>query len=293
MRTRRGLRALTLALLFLILGGCLLLAERQIRLSGGETALTAAELPGGNAALYLPRAVPVAEALPAHDDEGDDGHRHEAVYTGGKMNAVMILSRGADGASVLAAELSRRGVAALIVNGENGREAWDWLTAQDFVRLSGTALAAPKGRSAEALDLADSLRGTGRECAAVILLGDAGTLRRAGGSDARNVLMFTGRADPAAEEAFFGSAVDAERGFSGYFSDGSARACVRGGGSFFSRRTLETVMDWQGSSLGHTVELPDDDLICGKLLLCRAWAGLCLLAAAGVLLCRRRIEEER
>lgn len=272
-----------------LLAACLLLAASGMTRSAA--AKSAVALPGSTGTLYRPAAVD-GFTLPAHDEDGHGGSGHEETVTlGTRGPAVLILHRGADGAETLALELARRGTAALVIGeGVSPRDAWDWLFSRDFVSAGAVGLAAGGARCAEALALAGELSGSGRECAAVMLLGGAGILRPAADSPARNILALTAGTDRSAELAFYGSESAADRGFTGYFGDGTARAAaaVPGFGGFARREILSRLMEWQGSSLGHRIELHDDDLTAGSVPACRAAAAACFLAAAASLLLRKK-----
>lgn len=284
----RGLlRPAALAAAFLLLGGCLLAAASG--LLGAEGVEIRSVGPGR---LYLP-AAGESVTLTAHAD-GEGGHVHaDAAVDGGRFNAAVLLRGRFDGAGAAAAELSRRGVAVLLADRDvSAAEAWDYMLSQRFTRLSAAALMAGTDRAREALSLADSLVGGGRECAAVMVLGDEDTVRAGAAARCRNLLVLTSR--PASDEAylaFFGSASAAARGFEGYFSEGTARAAeaVGGGPRFSDAGVLARIIDWQGSSLGHAVELPDDDVIY-KDMTCYRWcAWACFAAAAAALLRRKTI----
>jgi len=283
-------RRLGLAAAFLGLGACLLLAASGIRGADG-TRIETVELFEGRGRLYLPSgAAGAAVLLPAHE-EGD-----ELVSAGGNVSAALVLARGLDGAHALATELSRRGVAALTVDEKtDGAAAWDWLWEQSFVRRGFVALLAGNDRGEEALALAESVSGTPRACAAVVLCGRDSLVEAAADSPAGNLLLLTGQeGESEALTAFYGSAEDARRGFTGYFGERTARAAVALGGdepSFFRPKALSVTADWLGSALGHSVEIADDDLICAPILYCKAGAACCLLLAAGTLLCGRRKKE--
>ena len=105
MKRRTVLWDCLIALLFAALGGCLLLAGRGMRTSGGVLTETA-ELPGGKAALYCP-----AEAAGPAEAEDEDGH----VYIA-RPGGALILSGTLDGADLLAVELARRDVTVLLAD---------------------------------------------------------------------------------------------------------------------------------------------------------------------------------
>ena len=115
-------------------------------------------------------------------------------------------------------------------------------------------------------------------------------------SCAGNLLLLTGQeADEETLTAFYGSAEAARQGFTGFFSEKTARAAAAVGGedpSFIRSGVLTRVIDWLGSCLGHSVELADDDLICTRVLFCNAGAAGCLLLAAANLAGRRRKEKK-
>lgn len=288
---RRLLRPAAMSVCFALLGACLLLASAGL-LSEGGVSVQSAALPGGSGKLYLPAAGESA-VLSLHAD-GEGGHVHEDIAVGGgPFSAALLLRSRLDGGEAAAVELCRRGVAVLLADEDvPAADAWNWLTEQSFVRVSSVALLAGTGRSGEALELADALVGSGRECAAVILLGDEQLLRGAAGSPCRDLLILTAREpDAGAKGAFFGEDFDPSRVFTGYFSEGTARACEAVGGApaFSDRDVLARIIDWQGSSLGHAVEIPDDDLVYDEILFCRIGAWACFALAALVWLRRRYV----
>ncbi len=289
---RRGelLRGLCLAAAFVLLGVCLLAAGRGMAAAEGIR-ITDAELPGGKGTLYLPRET-AAVTLPAHE-EGE-----ETLSAGGMSSAALILSHWPDGARAAAAELCRRGVAVLTVpQGTDVRAAWDWLVSRPGVRGDSAAILAGDHRAPEALALAKALAGTPRECAALVLAGDKSLVKAAAGSPAANILLITGQeASPEELTAFYGAEADARRGFTGFFSEKTARAAAAVGGddpAFYRRGVLTRALDWLGSSLGHRVELADGDLLWGKSLRSRAAGWTCFFPAAGALLsCRKKKQSE-
>ena len=283
MRKGERLTAALLSLVFLALSGCLLLAGEGILRDEGVSVLRVAS-GGVRGTLFLPALLPEQTVTIPEED-----HAHR-VTTGGRCAAALVLAGRFDGARTLAAELARRGVAALIPDGNvPASEAWEWLSGQPFVRESSVALIAAESRAAAALSLGRTLAPTDRAAAAAILRGEEDTLRLAADYPGRNLLILTDR-EPAeeAKAAFFGADYDAGRRFSGYFSEGTARAAVTVPGRLSARPALVTVMDWQGSALGHAVELADDDVICGRVVCCRIGAALCVGAAAVVRILRRR-----
>ena len=290
MRKHRLLTALV-CLALLTLGACLHLSAKGILSAEGVT-VRRAELGAGRGTIFLPAANP-AQSIPLWEEPAgaDAGGHEDSVVVGGSLSAALILSDGGDGARTLAAEFARRGVAALIPDRDvPAAEAWNWLLSRDFTRRYAVGLMASERRADEALELAGALP-EGQAAATVILLGGDSTLRRAGECRARNLLILTDRApEPEAKSAFFGGG-DPANDFTGYFSEGTARAVRttqhRG---FGFRAVLEQLMDWQGSSLGHAVARNDGDLIGARIVFCRAGTGFCLAAAALVWLLRRKNE---
>ena len=284
------LRGSLIALAFAALGGCLLLAGQGIRTSGGAAVKTA-EIPDGRAALYCPAEA--AEAVSAADE---DGHTYAA-----RPGGALILSDVLDGSDALATELARRDVTVLLAGrGTDPVLAWDWLLDSQGGGVSRAILISSSRRAGEAVALASERTGTDTACSGLILLSDREDVRAAAGYEGRNLLLLSdANLSPEEKTAFFGSATDAEQGFSGYFGDGSARALESGAllCSFAGRNAMLRVIDWQGSCLGHFRELADDDLIYRSILFCRAAAGCCFLLAAGqcvltVRACVRRRREE-
>ena len=276
-------RVSLLAAAFLALGACLLLAGNGMLADAGVHRETV-DLPGGRGTLWTPAGVQTTAEI--SDDE--DGHDHAVTVISG--GAALVLTDAFDGSRSLAAELARRGVTTLLCGGDPA-VAWKYLRS-----LSGEsvpAVLAGTDRSGDALALAGELWAAGDRCAAVILLGNEETLRAAGDYPGGNILILT-RTKPTAETltAFYGSQIAAERGFDGFFGEGTARACAWDGefGSFARRETLSRVAEWRGSAMGHAVELSDSDQIFSSIILCRAGAAGCLLLAAGSLICfiRRR-----
>lgn len=268
------LRGSLIALVFAALGGCLLLAGQGIRTSGGVSVETA-EIPGGRAAIYCP-----AEAADSAFAADEDGH----VYAP-RPGGALILSGALDGADMLAVELARRDVTVLLAGRDTDSAlAWDWLLDPEGAGASQAILISSSRQAGAALALASGRAGTDSECRGLILLADREDVREAAGHAGRNLLLLSD-ANLSQEEktAFFGSAADAERGFAGYFGDGSARALESGAllCSFAGRKVMLRVIDWQGSCLGHFRELADDDLIYPSILFCRIAAGCCFLLAAG------------
>ena len=277
------------AAVFLLLGGCLLLSAAGI-LADANVRRESTELPDGRAALWMPRTGPVI----AVSDAGEDGHDHGlAIESGG---AALVLTGAFDGSRSLAAELARRGVTVLLYRGHDGAGAWKHLR-----ELRGDhgamALLAGTDRAQEALALAQELWADGKRPAAVMLLGEKAAVRAAADYPGGNILVLTRtEPDPDTLTAYYGSRAAAERGFDGFFGEGTARACAwdREFGSFARRETLARVAEWKGSTLGHAVELPDGDLIFSSIILCRVGAAACLLLAAGTTVCglRRRGSRE-
>lgn len=271
-------KALLLAAAFLALGGCLLLAGEGILSDAGVRRETA-DLPGGRGSLWTPVGIQTTAEI--SDDE--DGHDHAVTVISG--GAALVLTDAFDGSRSLAAELARRGVTTLLYGGSDPAAAWEML--RSLGGKSGTALLAGADRSGEALALAGRLWKNGDRCAAVILLGNEETLRAAGDYPGGNILILT-RTKPTAETltAFYGSQIAAERGFDGFFGEGTARACAWDGefGSFARRETLSRVAEWRGSAMGHPVEIPDSDQIFSSIIQCQVGAALCLLLAVGTLM---------
>ena len=284
MRRRLFLPALAAALL--CLAGALFWRSGDLH---GASA-SALSLPdGGTGRIYRSGAGRDAGTLALPEDE--DGHTHTVSVSGGSA-AALILTRRGDGSAVLAAELARRGVTAVTMpESGDASAAWDALAARDDVRLSSLALIG----GAEALDLADALADSGRECAAVILRGDGPLLERAAASKARNILFLTG-AEPekGLVTAFLGEEERKSGDIGGYFAEGTARRVIRPAPERLDREeTLLPVIDWLGSSLGHAVELPDGDLPNRSGPYIRLAAGalaLAGLAAAGGAVLRIRKE---
>lgn len=282
--TQKGRRILPLVLaLALALTGGLLLWRGADRDGVGVTRLT---LDGTVLRLYrLGDAGSETVILTDHAD-GDGGHTH-TLTLGGQSSAALVLTAPGDRSDALAVELARRGVAVLTAPGGSGAAAWDWLTEQNFVRLSTVALVAGPGQGEEALALMGSLSGGGRECAAAVLMEDASLLSAAAGSPGRNILFLAlTEPEPHAVAAFLREEERAPGWIGGYFAEGTARKAVRPvSGRWDDREVLLPVIDWLGSSLGHTIELKDNDLIVGRRLACRRWGAACLAGGALALTC--------
>lgn len=284
MRAAAFRRAALLALALLALGWCLLLAG--IRLSRDGVDIARVETSGGGGMLYLPASAEPAEFRLT--DAEDDGHSHPDLRTAsGGMPAVLIFHSAGDGAKALATELARRGTAALVADADADPSlCWEWFSAQSFAMGSAMGLAAGPARAGEILDLAEKLSGNGREPAAVMALGDAVLLSRAAKTPGRNMLfLLRGTASWEERVAFCGSKSAAEHGFSGFFGMGTARGLRPAGRleNFAGKNVLTAVIDWQGSSLGHRIELSDDDLAAGSVRLCRCGAAAALAMALAVL----------
>lgn len=270
------IKMLLAAAVFLLLGACLLLAAKGM-LSDAGVRREPAGLPDGRAELWAPGS-DLRVTAPADDE---DGHGHGLdIESGG---AALVLTGAFDGSRSLAAELARRGVTVLLYGGKDADGAWKHL--RELRGEHGAmALLAGTDRAQEALVLAGRLWSDGERPAAVMLLGDEDVLRAAADYPGGNILILT-RSQPDGDclKAFYGSEAAAERGFDGYYGEGTARACAwdRDFGSFARRETLMRVADWKGSTLGHAVELPDSDLIFKKTVLCRAGAAVCLFLALG------------
>ena len=273
MKRRTVLRDCLIALLFAALGGCLLLAGRGMRTSGGVLTETA-ELPGGKAALYCP-----AEAAGPAEAEDEDGH----VYIA-RPGGALILSGTLDGADLLAVELARRDVTVLMADRDtDAAAAWDWFLDPEGAGVDRAILISSSRRAGEAVALASERAGTDTACAGLILLADREDVGTAAGYPGRNLLLLTdANLSDGEKAAFFGSETDAAAGFSGYFGDGSARALESGTllCTFTGRDAMLRVIDWQGSCLGHFRELADDDLVYPGIRFCRIAAGCCFLLAA-------------
>ena len=215
--------------------------------------------------------------------DGEDGHDHTYIVTGG--GGALVLAGAFDGSRSLAAELARRGVTVLRYSGQDCAGAWKYLRELSGEQTAAAVLAGPD-RAEEALDLARALHDGGEDCAAVILLGNEDVLRRAADCPAGNMLILTRtRPDMECLTAYYGSRTAAERGFDGFFGEGTARACDWDGefGSFARSETLTRVADWKGSALGHAVEIPDGDLIYKNIIFCCVGAAICLLLTVGTL----------
>ena len=138
--------------------------------------------------------------------------------------------------------------------------------------------------------LGTALSATDRAPAATILLGDDDTLLLAADYPGLDLLILTGKAPgEEARRAYFGENYGPEREFTGYYGDGTARAAApaRGRLAFSSRATMQRILDWQGSALGHAVEIPDDDEIFRRIDAYRIAAVFCV-AAAGLIWPLRR-----
>jgi len=258
--------------------------------------VTRVTLDGAKLRLYrLGDPAPETVIVTDHAD-GDGGHTH-TLTLGGQSSAALILSGGGDRAEILAAELARRGVASLVVPGGSGEAAWDWLTEQDFVRLSTVALIAGPGQGAETLKMMEALAGSGRESAAAALMEDASLLPSAAESPGRNILFLTlTEPERDALEAFLGEEERSPGWIGGYFAEGTARKAARPvRGRWDDESALLPVIDWLGSSLGHAIELKDTDLIAPGAAACRRWGIAALagaaLAAAGAAIPRRKREK--
>ena len=276
-----------LCLVLLAMGAALLLSARNILRDEGVTVRRAA-FEGAGGKLWLPeigrpRDVPLYE-------EDHAGHT-ESVTVGGDLSAALVLGSAQDGVGALAAELSRRGVTVLLPDRDTAvQAAWDWLAGQSAVRVSSMALISSADRAEEALALGAELAASDRAPAATILLGDDKVLLRAAAYPGRNLLVLTaGEAEEGAKAVFFGESYDGRTDFIGYFGDGTARAAaaVRGRTAFSSLETLRQILDWQGSALGHVVELPDDSVIFPIIYFCRIASAFCLAAAAAIRPLRR------
>lgn len=288
MRDRVRLIPLLPALVFFLAAGLLL----RPALDRYGVSVTDVALPNG-AAARLYRSGDDRQAGPAAFTD-DDGHTHTLAPAGGSAAALLLRERG-DGADALAAELARRGVAVLAAApGADPDRAWEALTESGFARLSSLALLG--GESA--LALADRLAGSGKEPAAVVLRGDGALLERAAASRARNILFLTGaEPDPGTLAAFLGEEERKPMAIGGYFAEGTARRAVRPApGRWDERENLLPVIDWLGSSLGHAVELPDEDLPTLTRKTARTAAATCAAlgaaCAGGALLRRRKRSEE-
>ena len=282
-----------LCLVFLTLGACLLLAARGMLREEGVTTLRVS-FEGGGGKLCLPETAQ-AQSVPLYEEEEHDDH-DDSLAVGGSSPAALVLGSGLDGTHALATELARRGVAVLLPDrGTPAADAWAWLTKQGFADLSSVALIASKSHEDEALSLGTALAASGPAPAATILLGDEQTLRKAAGYPGRDLLVLTGReAEEEARRAFFGADYAEGTVFTGYFGDGTARAvsAAQGRAAFSSRKTLCQIIDWQGSALGHAVELPDDNEIFTTIDFCRIAAVFCLIAAAAIWPLRRGSKEQ-
>ena len=282
-----------LCLAFLALGASLLsAAQNTLRDEGIMVRHVSFEGGGGKLCLH---DTTQAISVPLYEEEKHEGH-DESIEVGGSGPAALLLGDGLDGTHALATELARRGVAVLLPDrGTPAASAWNWLMEQSFVLTSSAALIASGNYADDALSLGTALADSGRVPAATILLGDGQTLRKAAGYPGRDLLVLTDReADREEKIAFFGTDYAEEQNFTGYFGDGTARAvsAARGRTAFSSRKTLCQVLDWQGSALGHAVELPDDNVVFTDIDFCRIAAAFCLIAAGAVWPLRRRPKEQ-
>ena len=276
MKKLSDIRLFLAAGIFLLLGGCLLLSAAGM-LADADVRTQRAELPEGRAELWMPGT----ELRVTAPTDGEDGHDHPLdIESGG---AALVLSDAFDGSRSLAAELARRGVTVLRWGGRDAESAWRYLRELRGDH-SAMALLAGTDRAEEALALAGRLWSDGERPAAVILLGNETILRAAGDYPGGNMLILT-RTEPVMDclTAFYGSRAAAERGFDGFYGEGTARACAwsRDFGSFARQETLMRTVDWKGSTLGHTVEMSDSDLVFRSIVLCRLGAAVCLLLALG------------
>ena len=261
-----------------ILAAAMLLAGTTILCMSGRlpAGVSAEDTSAGR--LYSPGAGHSVTALTLPEDEA--GHSH--ALTGGGSAALVLAGRG-EGGRELALELARRGVTVLLAPEDaDAGEAWSWLTTREFVRIGAVALIAGESRGGNALALAAELVGGGRECAALVLSGEDGLLRDAGMAAARNILYLS-VSEPSAEAA--GAFLGDEKvpgTIRGYFAEGTARSAVRTGTPRLdARESLLPVIDWLGSSLGHTVELHDEDLVVPGRRILRLAGELLLVAGAG------------
>ena len=264
----------------LLIAGAALLAAAALLLPRGAAG-TKLVLPGGGRAVLY--GADTAQAALTVTEE--DGHSH-VLDAGGTASAALLLGGRGEGTDALASELARRGVRVLAADaGTDAAEAWDRLVSQPWVRLSSVALVAGPERSKEALRLAESLAGGGREPAALILRGGEALLKEAAHTEARNVLVLvTDEPDAETVEAFLGEEERRPGWIGGYFAEGSARAAVRCGSSRWADKTaLMAAIDWLGSTLGHAVELPDDDL--PALAAAHRRTAACIIAGAGAAAC--------
>ena len=274
-----------LTLAFLALGACLLLASTgQLRAEGVRVSTVA--IGEGSGRLYRPAAAR-SEIVPLYEEPTGGAHipQADSVVTDARFAAALVLHESGDGAEALAVEFARRGVAVLIPGRSvDARAAWDWLMGQSFTRVSSAAIIAGSGRAAEAFSLGGEMSATNMAAAATIVLGDEDTLRLAADYPGRDLLILTAdEPSGSAKEAYFGAQYDPRRNFSGYFGEGTARAVAAvGRRNFSARRALLQCLDWQGSTLGHAVALPDEDILYGRIVFCRTAAALCVFAAGSV-----------
>jgi len=203
--------------------------------------------------------------------------------------AVLLVSHPGDGGEYLLRELNRRGVHVLRLTDTEGlAKAWEALTMLDGVRLSSLGLLARGRDIPAALELTEKLSGGGREPAAVILGGTGEDAALCAGSPGRDLLYLAGGMQGEdTTAAFYGDDTPAGE-ISGYFADGDARRLEVLSGSvppWGSRETMLLIFDWLGSSLGHAVELPDDDIATAadKALLRGGVAASVIAVAGGVL----------
>lgn len=283
MKRRTGENRLLPAAAFLLLGACLLLSANGM-LSDAHVRRERAELPDGRAALWTY----AGERHLAEMTDREDGHDHTVTVSA--SGAALVLTSAFDGSRSLAAELVRRGVTVLLYSGDDGVGAWRYL-GELCGKKTATALLAGPDRAEEALSLAGELWESGERPGAVILLGNEAAVRAAADYPGGNILILTrSKPDMEARTAFYGSGSAAERGFEGFYGEGTARACAwdRDFGSFARRETLIRVADWKGSTLGHAVEIPDGDQIFHRVIFSYTGAAACLLLAGGTLAARFR-----
>ena len=92
--------------------------------------------------------------------------------------------------------------------------------------------------------------------------------------------------EPSAEsaEAFLGERERRPGWIGGYFAEGTARKVVRPwSGRWDDPEALQPVIDWLGSSLGHVIELSDEDLLSPGAAVCRRWGTVCLAMGGAAL----------
>ena len=287
---QQKLTTATLCLAFLALGICLLLAAEQTLLAEGVS-MCRVTLGEGRGTLFTPQLGEETSLLLPEEPSGGIHSHSQSVVLGGQCNAALLLGDGVDGQHALATELARRGVAVLLPDRKvPARTAWDWLMDQEYTRAACVALIASKRCADDALALGTALSATDRAPAATILLGDDDTLLLAADYPGLDLLILTGKAPgEEARRAYFGENYGPEREFTGYYGDGTARAAApaRGRLAFSSRATMQRILDWQGSALGHAVEIPDDDEIFRRIDAYRIAAVFCV-AAAGLIWPLRR-----